>query len=133
MREVVARDCVRVNARHNVSAECRTACNISAMDDRWFQRLIDAIDADCRSHNQLSEDAGLGRNYIQQMVKYGKQPTGPKLEAILNALGGGKLAVYVMTGLDITDEDLDTLRLLQEADDEIRSNVIAILRASKRG
>lgn len=132
MPDPIARDSVRVNARHNVNAAHAAACHNCAMDSEWFTRLVVAIEDDRRSYNEISREAGLGRNFVQQMVKYGKMPTGPKLEAILKVLGGEK-ALYILTGLEVRPGDMEILRLIQQSPPSVRENVAGLLRAARGG
>lgn|GEM_PF-6524677 len=75
------------------------------MEKNWYARLLEAIDADPRSYKKLSADIGHGQNYIQQMIKDGKEPGSDKLAKMLDALGQDA-ALYVMTGVRITTDDL---------------------------
>ena len=105
-----ARFGVQVNARSNVSALNARACNYSGMKDGWFLRLCEAVRRDERSLNQISLDAGLGRNYVQQMIKEEKKPGTDRLLRLLDVLGRND-ALYIYTGLRVDPEDVEFLEI----------------------
>lgn len=80
------------------------------MDDEWRERLREVIEADGRSLRAISKAAGVGDNYVQQMLKDEKDPTFPRLAKVLNALGTGA-TLYVISGLRLTPEVETFLRL----------------------
>ena len=82
-----------------------------AMDTNWFPRLLEVIAADPRSKRQLSKDAGLGDNYVQQMIKNGKQPGAENLQSLLDALGYSQM-IYILTGIQIAPEDEAAVKAL---------------------
>ena len=74
----------------------------------WFDRLLSLIEESKnagKDYKEISRAAGLGQNYVQQMVKNRKQPTVDKFLAIMNVLGKAKVG-YVLTGEEISEEDL---------------------------
>lgn len=81
----------------------------------WFQRLIELIKSDGRTMIEISKAAGCGQNYVQQMINGGKRPSVDKLMAILNTLGNAS-AIYVITGFNISDEDLKLIALISSGD-----------------
>lgn len=81
------------------------------MDTNWFPRLLEVIDRDPRSKRQLSKDAGLGDNFVQQMIKNGKQPGAENLQALLDALGYTHM-IYILTGIQIGPEDEEAVKTL---------------------
>ena len=83
------------------------------MKTGWFQRLIQAIESDGRSLREISLTAKCGPNYVQQMLRDRKEPGSDRLARLLDVLGGPS-ALYVLTGISATDEDLEMLRLLQQ-------------------
>ena len=100
------------------------------MNESWLTRLKALIEADGRSLRQVSIDAGLGPNFVQQMLKDGKDPTIEKLQAVLLALGQDKL-LFVMTGVDLSPSDIEFLRLLKAAPENVRGSIRQILDAVK--
>lgn len=81
------------------------------MDKNWFPRLVTAIDADPRSKRKLSLDAGLGPNFVQQMITNGKQPGADKLQALLDVLGYSQM-IYILTGIEMTEEDEEAVKAI---------------------
>lgn len=67
------------------------------MKSGWFERLVEVIEADDREYKAISQAAGLGQNYVQQLVKDGKDPTIGKFLAIMDVLGERHIE-YIMTG-----------------------------------
>ena len=109
----MTRFCVLVKTRYNVRQKLfwrvmnRDMSN-EKNDMAWFDRFLELIEASKaagRDYKEISREAGLGQNYVQQMVKHRKQPTVEKFLAIMNVLGKSKVG-YVMTGAEITEEDM---------------------------
>lgn len=57
------------------------------MQDGWFDRLKSVIAEDRRTAKELSLLAGLGQNYVQQMVKRDQPPKVETLDKLLAVLG----------------------------------------------
>jgi hypothetical protein len=87
------------------------------MDAEWFKRLLEVVSADGRDLAEISRKAALGRNYVQQMVKYKKVPRVDSLVALLDALGSAD-ALYIVTGRKFTPEDQKLLEVAAQLDDE---------------
>jgi len=100
------------------------------MNDGWFQRLVELIDADSRSYRELSRDAKCGPNFVQQMIKDGKDPRASQLNRLLDALGDGA-DVYVMTGLKLSREGLEFLRVVSALDEGARQDAMSLLQRLK--
>ena len=98
------------------------------MKSGWFDRLKEAIAADPRGLRALSRDAGLGVNYVQQMIKDGKEPGTEKLTKLLEALGQGS-SVYILTGEEISEQDLEFLRAVHRLNPDIRAEAMRFLQA----
>lgn len=116
------RNSVLVKARYNVSACSEKLCNNPNMLTGVFSRLCDAIEDDERSYAKISEDAGLGQNYVQQMVKNKKIPTIDKLERILSVMPEN-VATFVVLGHVLTKEDLEFLRLIRSVPDGFQDDL----------
>ncbi|MCD1619162.1 helix-turn-helix domain-containing protein [Salipiger manganoxidans] len=97
------------------------------MKEQWFQRLEDAIKQDGRSLRQISEDAKCGPNFIQQLLKYRKDPRASQLAKIFDTLGPGT-DLYVLTGHRLSQQDLDFLRVASTLDEEAQRDALAVLR-----
>lgn len=93
------------------------------MDDRWFDRLLEAVNEDGRDFATLSRDAKLGRNFVQQMVTYGKRPKVTSLVALLQALGSAS-ALYIITGRKADAADQRLLEVAAELDDARKQALI---------
>ncbi len=89
----------------------RLRASIDRMEDGWFERLKAEIEGDQRTLRQLSNDAGVGVNYVQQMLKDGKKPGADRLARLLSALGG-ETSLYILTGVRASQEDLELLRVV---------------------
>jgi len=78
------------------------------MEDGWFDRLCEVVIADKRSLRAISMEAGLGQNYLSQMISDGKAPGTEKLSSILRQFPG-EIAPYVLLNIRITSADLSML------------------------
>jgi transcriptional regulator with XRE-family HTH domain len=119
---------VPVNARFNVSADKSPACHNIAMKTGWQNRLRERLDADPRSYSDISLAAGLGRNYIQQMLKNGKEPGVEKLSRILEELGTDA-SIYVLSGHEFDPISLDFLNIFSELPEDVRKNTLDMFRS----
>lgn len=72
----------------------------------WKARLREAIEGDSRSKREISTAAGLGYNYISQVLSDSKTPTVDNFVKLCRVLGVSP--IYIMTGADVTPE-LETL------------------------
>lgn len=73
-----------------------------------LDRLIEAIKADGRDMKAISLDAGLGENYVQQLVAKRKEPGLERLASLLTTLGRVS-ALFVITGVEMTRQDEEFL------------------------
>lgn len=99
------------------------------MDNSWYPRLLEAIERDPRSRTAISIAAGLGPNYLQQMIKDGKEPGANKLERLLAALGTAS-TFYIMTGIEAGPEDEEFLRVVLSAPPAMRKHLQALIEAA---
>lgn len=83
------------------------------MDYEWWDRFKAAVAEDGRSLRQLSIDAGVGENYLQQQLK--KHPPGVSVDYFLRVLRalGRDPALHIIAGFKI-DPDRDELVRLFE-------------------
>ena len=100
------------------------------MDDQWFDRLLETVKNDGRDLATLSREAKLGRNYVQQMVNYGKMPKVSSLVALLNVLGSAD-TLYIITGRRITAQDERLLDVASQLDDAGKRALIEAFAALK--
>lgn len=93
------------------------------MDNGWFDRLVDAIVRDGRDMKAISLAAGLGQNYVQQMVKDRKKPKIDTLVRLLNELGRAD-TLWIITGQEFTDEDRQLLEVAASLEDDGKRKLI---------
>lgn len=98
------------------------------MDDGWFTRLLEAVRRDGRDMKAISLAAGLGENYVQQMVKERKKPRIDTLVRLLNELGRAD-TLWIITGQEFTDEDRQLLEVASSLEDEGKRALIAAFAA----
>ena len=98
------------------------------MKEDWFERFLEALQADPRGMRQISLDAGCGVNYVQQLVTNKKEPTVGRFVRVLDTLGAAT-ALYVITGLRVTSEDEGFLRLALRLDSKSRADLASFLAA----
>ena len=97
------------------------------MENDWYDRLLRAIERDERSPRAISLAAGCGPNYLQQMMKDGKRPGVDRLLRILAALGSAS-SLYVLTGVEFTDEDEELFRAIANLDDDLKPEALSFFR-----
>lgn len=103
------------------------------MDDLWFDRLLDAVRRDGRDMKAISLSAGLGENYVQQMVKDRKKPKINTLVRLLKALGRAD-TLYIITGTQFSEADRQLLEVASALDDDGKQALIgafAVLAATQ--
>lgn len=98
------------------------------MEKEIFARLIEVIDRDERSDNKISTDAGLGRNFVQQLKKTGRTPGIDRLMMLLNTLGRHS-TVYILTGLTVDESDVEALELISALPQDAKQNALAFFRS----
>lgn len=95
--------------------------------DTWRERLEAEIIAQGRSLRSVSEKAGLGANYVYSILREGKEPSIERLLEICNVLDVSMSKI--LKGIEITPAEEEYLELLQSAPEELRQNVLGILRS----
>jgi len=98
------------------------------MKDGWFERLSEVISDDPRSMRALSLEAGLGPNFISQMLKDKKDPGGERLFSILSKLDQSAIA-FIFLGIRINSDDLEMLSLYSELSEQARQQFRGFLGA----
>ena len=102
------------------------------MRQDWFERLICAIKEDGRPYKQISEQAGLGVNFVSQMVNSRKYPSGENIRKIIDVMPGASTA-EIFLGLEISDQNLEFLSLLERLGPEDQAAIHQMLiRLSER-
>lgn len=104
--------------------------NLGNMRNGWFDRLKQAIERDPRSMTAISLAAGCGQNYVQQMFRDGKEPGADRLARLIDVLGETS-GLYVLTGLDLTDADLEFLRIARQLSPDAKARAADLFRAMK--
>lgn len=102
------------------------------MTDNWLDRLHEALKNDPRSLRAISTAAGCGPNYLQQMLRDGKEPGTDRLARILDVLGREK-SLYVLTGINITEEDVEFLEIITRLKGEVKADGLRFLRSIQAG
>jgi len=96
--------------------------------EKWRERLIEAIQNDGRSLRAISLDAGLGPNYVNQLIAPNSRgPTAEKLIKLLNTLRVSP--TYIITGSPMTADFEELLRLASQMKPETRQKLIDYLRS----
>lgn len=96
------------------------------MDTGWRQRLIAAIENDERTPRAISLAAGLGPNYLNQMIERGTSPSIPALVSLCRALSLS--LTYIFTGAEMTPEQEELLRLSAELPDQQKDLLVDLAR-----
>jgi hypothetical protein len=119
----IARNSVQVNTRNNVRAQKSDPCYPAGMEKEWQKRFEARVEQDGRSARAISLAAGLGPNFVQQMLKTGREPGIDKFLAVLGVMGTSS-ALYVLTGQDFTEQDAEFLRLVGGMDPEMKAEAL---------
>lgn len=122
----------RVLCQHAIKFAPDTKMRVThfGMDSGWYERFLRAIEEDDRDMKAISRAAGLGPNYVQQMVKDGKRPGVDRFMAILNTLGSAS-ALYVLTGINMSEEDEEFFRVVGSLDPELKAEAHRFFRKLK--
>lgn len=81
-------------------------------NDKWRDRLADAIKQQNRSLRQVSLQAGKGAGYLHSILVEGKDPSVDNLTDVCHALGIS--LAFALYGLDISPQKERLLRLYDE-------------------
>lgn len=101
------------------------------MENEWRQRLISAIEEDPRSPRAISIDAGLGPNFLGQMMARGTSPSTSAVVALCETLGIS--LTYLFTGAEMSPEDEELLRLSGNLPEDRRKLLLAMARSWRAG
>lgn len=98
--------------------------------ENWRRRLIEAIHNDGRSYRALSLDAGLGPNYVNQLLA--PDSRGPTASALIKLLNVLKVSpTFIITGSPMTPEMEELLDLAARMSPESRDKLIDFLRSEQ--
>lgn len=98
----------------------------AAMREGWLERFKAAVEADGRSLRAISDAAGLGPNYVREMIN-GKEPGVDKLVRLARTLGVS--ASYLVTGLEMSAEHEEALERLTRLSPEKQKMVLDLIRS----
>jgi transcriptional regulator with XRE-family HTH domain len=102
------------------------------MED-WRTRLMKAVDADGRSDRAISEAAGLGVNFVNELRKGDKEPGVNKVLKLAKTL---QLSLgYIFSGTEISAHDEADLQIFLSLSSENRQAILTLarqLRAAER-
>jgi transcriptional regulator with XRE-family HTH domain len=96
----------------------------------WLERLRAAIKADGRSMRAVSQSAGLGANYLSEVLNKGKEPGVEKLAKVCEALNVS--LTYIITGVQLDRESEEYLLTLSELPASERQSLIDLSRALRK-
>ncbi len=99
------------------------------MTELWRERLIEVIEADPRSLRAISLEAGLGPNYVTQMINENKGPTAAALVKLAETLHVS--VTFIFTGAEMTQADEDLLKLAAKMDEVEKTHLLGLLRSRK--
>jgi transcriptional regulator with XRE-family HTH domain len=103
-------------------------------DAEWWSRLtaeIGKAKAAGRAYREISVDAGLGVNYVSQMLSKGKMMPGAEaVRRLCKTLGVS--ITYLFTGADMDPEMEEMLSLLAALPPEVRAQHLEMLRVWQR-
>lgn len=94
------------------------------IDDAWRARLTDAIKGSGKSWNKISKDAGLAPNYLNGILKLGKEPGLDRLLRICDSIPASP--AWIIHGYDVTPEDEQILQLLRR-NPKARQGIFALI------
>lgn len=92
----------------------------------WRARLKEMVEADGRSPRAISISAGLGPNYIQQVLTDKKDAGFDRLQKALAELGSAA-ALYVTTGIKLTPQAESFLRMALSLDESQKAVIEAAI------
>lgn len=92
----------------------------------WLGRIRAAIEADGRSLRAISVAAGLGPNYVSEMIGKKKVPAVDKLLRLCRELKVS--ATFILTGADISGDSEEMLSLLGKLSVEEQATVQSLVR-----
>lgn len=94
----------------------------------WFTRLSKAIRDDGRDMKAISKAAKCGQNYVQQMLKDGKEPGIDRFIRILATLGR-PASLHIILGAELTAQDEELIRLISGLSDKQKQTALEFFRS----
>ena len=105
---------------------------LRAMSENWLTRLSEAVDRDGRTPRAISRSAGLGPNYLGELLK-GKVPGIDKLLRLCAEMNVS--ATWVLTGAEVTTDGEEMLGHLSKLSADQQTTLLDLarqLRAARR-
>jgi len=99
------------------------------MKTEWRDNLVRAIERDGRSLRAISVAAGLGQNYLNQMLVRGTAPTTTALVSLCDVLGVS--VTSILTGGDLGPSEEELLRISSGLSDRQIDLLIELARQMK--
>lgn len=94
-------------------------------DREWRVRLLQAIADDGRSARKIGILAGVGGNYVRQMINEGKQPSFDIVVRLCEVLDIS--VTYIVSGAKMSRYEEEVLAILTRMDDQQRKALQAFL------
>jgi len=100
------------------------------MTSDWRTRLANAIERDPRSGREIARECGFGVNFVSELLAGEKTPSTDKVIKLAEVLG---LSLsYVFTGLEMSRQDEDFLRIVAQMNDREKEALLALLEPRSR-
>lgn len=100
------------------------------MDGEWLARLKKAIEVDGRSMRAISLAAGLGANYLSEVIRNGKEPGVEKMMRICEAMNVSFTSI--VTGVELDADAESYLRMLANLSPSERRSLDDLARALQK-
>lgn len=97
----------------------------------WLNSLKEAVVIDGRSLRAISGEAGLGPNYLSEVLNGGKEPTVPKLLRICRVLKVS--ASTIITGAELTPQAEEMLAILGDLPEDQQELLFSLARSLRKG
>ena len=94
------------------------------IDDRWRDRLREAIEMTGKSYREVSLAAGKGHGYVHSIIEGGKDPTIANLSRVCDEV---PVSLYrILLGADMQPEDVQLLQAVR-ARPTVRGSILDLL------
>lgn len=96
------------------------------MTDDWLGRIGGAIERDGRSKRAISKAAGLGVNFVTELLKGEKTPG---IDSIARLCAELNVSLpWVLTGVDMTPDAVEMLSILSRLSSDQQSAILELAR-----
>lgn len=100
---------------------------MSMIEQDWQMRLVSAIEASGRPMSVISREAGLGPNYVHQMIKYRKMPSADAVVRLCRVLRVS--LTYIFTGIEMTADEQEILMRIVSLRPDQKQSLLAFVRS----